>query len=196
MGLVTEMHLPSEGRGRGGGFSYRGDYRYQISLTTRGAVFTTREPVLLVLDRLGEVSREHRFEVIAYCFLPDRLVLVVRGKEESSDMRAFLSAFRAASSEALAPNLSRPLWSRKFLERVVRKHENIRTVVRDIYRLPVLAGLASSPEAYSFQGSFTGMTPEATSPRATPRRRTAKPRPLRALRRLGAGMRGGRRRER
>jgi hypothetical protein len=197
MGLVTEMHLPSAGRVDGGGFTYRGDYRYQISLPTRRAVFTTREPVLAVLDRLGEVSRDHHFEVIAYTFLPDRLVMVVRGKLETSDMRAFLSAFRAASSEALAPGLSRPLWSRKFLERVVRKHENIRTVVRDLYRLPVLAGLASSPESYSFQGSFTGMTPDVTSPRATPRRQTAKPqRSPRGPRRPGGGTRGGRRRER
>ncbi len=197
MGLVTEMHLPSAGREGGSGFTYRGDYRYQISLPTRGAVFTSRETILIVLDRLGEVSREHHFEVIAYCFLPDRLVLVVRGKDETSDMRVFLSAFRAASAEALASVLQRPLWSRKFLERVVRKHENIRSVVRDLYRLPVIAGLASSPESYSFQGSFTGMTPETILPRATPRPRTTKPpRLLRALRRPGGGKRGGRRRER
>lgn len=199
MPLTTEMHLPSEQKHEGRAFTYTGKFRYMITLPTHDSkpIFTDTAPVLKALECLGASCRMHHFEVIAYCFLPEKLVVVIGGKEETSDMRGFLAAFRTSSVSALEPLIHHPVWSKRYLERIVRRKEDLRAVVRDLYLLPVKAGLAESPTTYSFQGSFAGLTPAAISLPATSRPRTVTPRRSAPVpRRTGGGKPGGRRRGR
>jgi len=157
-----ELHSASEGKPKV--FLYRGIYRYLVTLPTRGPaeVFASRESVLRALDALREAARQERFDVVAYCFLPDRAVLVVRGRDGGSDMRAFLSAFRARSSELLSDRLAgRRLWKKTYLERVLRKGEMTVEVARSVFQIPVKSGLCPSPERYEYSGSFTGLHPVA-----------------------------------
>ena len=137
-------------------FNYMGTHRYLIKQPTHLStkIFTDGKVVLTVLDQLREACWEHHFDVYAYCFLPDQLVLIARGKSEHSDMKAFLTLFRSRSTEALKQELNHPLWKRKYLERVLRKDERSKFAAMDIFQLPVKAGLVSKPEEYAFQGSF------------------------------------------
>ncbi len=188
MGLTTEMRLPSAMKEEGHHFTYVGRYRYSITMPVRKGlrVFVTDEAVRMVHDKLLAAGRESGFEIIAYCFLPEKLSIVVGGKEETSDLRAFLKTLRTAT---VTPDT--PLWSRHYLERVVRKGEDLRRVVREMYRLPVVAGLVRSPADYPYQGSLTGLTPDATSPRGAARRKREKT--FRgAQRQQGGGKRGAR----
>ena len=177
MGMVTEMHLRESAEG-GGRFNYRGFHRYLITLPASGPTvrLSEKEVVFPVLTALRETGRAHQFDVVAYCFLPDKLVLIIRGRSEESDMKKFLEAFRPASSAALGSRLGGPLWARKYLERVLRKTENTKLIADEIFRLPVKAGMAPDPSAYPYQGSFV-LPPSApprrdsrTSPRRSPRR--------------------------
>jgi putative transposase len=153
-------------------FDYRGTHRYLITLpvSLSREVFTTRERVVRVLDVLREACWAHRFDVYAYCFLPDRLLLIVRGRAEESDMRLFLREFRERSSAALAAELDHSLWKRTYLERVLRKTEESRHIALDLFQLPVKAGLATDPESYPFQGSFVVSLLSSTGKSRTPRR--------------------------
>ena len=137
-------------------FNYRGTHRYLIKMPVFSSrkIFTDGNTVLKVVAILRNACREHHFDVYAYCFLPDQLVLIARGKSGQSNMKEFLSMFRTTSSEALKPVLKDRLWSRKYLERVLRKSEKNRDVASEIFRLPLKAQLASRPEDYPFQGSF------------------------------------------
>jgi len=137
-------------------FNYIGQHRYLITLLVAASqpVFTEGEAVRKVLDVLRETCWSHRFDVYAYCFLPERLVLIVRGRSDTSDMRALLKDLRTRSSHALARGTGRSLWSRRYLERVLRKTEESWQIADGIFQLPVKAGLASRPEEYPFQGSF------------------------------------------
>lgn len=194
MGLTTEMRLPSATPKEGHHFTYVGKFRYAITLPVHGAkpLFADGDVVRDVLGKLSDYSRTTHFEVIAYCFLPDRLSLVVGGKEDTSDLREFLRAFRGACTlprAGGAPAIA--LWSRRYLERVVRKSEDLRAVVREIYRLPVTAGLSKTPAEYPYQGSFTGLGPGVTSPRGTGPRKTGSRFPA-ARRRQDGGKRGSR----
>jgi putative transposase len=165
MGMVTEMHLPGGGGEPGTRFNYRGMHRYLITLLGHPSCGTIadRETVIPTLDILRESCLAHRFDVYAYCFLPDRLALLVRGKEESADMKLFLAAFRTASGSAFSERTGRHLWSKKYQERVLRKTEVTRAIAEQIFRLPVKAGLASAADRYAFQGSFVlaGVPPPA-----------------------------------
>ena len=151
--MMSEALLPGNKRQR---FNYKGTHRYLITLPVPVSkkVFTERERVVRVLDVLREVCWVHRFDVYAYCFLPDRLILIIRGRTEESDMRLFLADFRQQSSAALASELLHPLWKRTYLERVLRKTEDSKRIAHDVFQLPVKSGLAPDPESYPFQGSF------------------------------------------
>lgn len=137
-------------------FDYRGRHRYLVTLPTHGrsTPFQDTERVLRVRDALRDSAIQHHFEVYAYCFLPGRLVMLIRGKEDSAEMKKFLAAFRQASGTPRAPDAGPPLWSKKYLERVLRKTEENRDIARMIFDLPVSEGLARRNEEYPHMGSF------------------------------------------
>jgi hypothetical protein len=202
-------------------FNYTGMHRYLLTLPAHGATFTVRERVTLVLDALREASWRHHFDVYAYSFLPDRLLLIVRGKEETSHLKSFLRDFRMAADGALAPSLGHPLWRKKYLERVLRKTEVSSDIAHAIFATPVALGLARSPTEYLLQGSFVkdirvlagGGTPPSAPPGRPPGRKggrgpSGRPtsagdpqrkkqwkRPSGAPRRTGGAQQGGRRPE-
>jgi hypothetical protein len=92
--------------------------------------------------------------VYAYCFLPDKLELIIRGKDEQSMMKEFLLEFRGASNASVESETGHPLWKKKYFERVLRKAEDSRRVAESIFELPVKAGLVPKAPDYPFQGSF------------------------------------------
>ena len=188
MGMVTEMRLqgaPDETRER---FNYKGMHRYLITLlpARKGVKLAEKETVHTVLAVLRESCREHQFEAYAYTFLPDRLVMIVRGKSIDADMKKFISTFRAVSSAALEPRMGIHVWARKYQERVLRKTENTRTMADEVFRLAVKAGFAVRPSAYEFQGSFVLGNIEAPSPNVKP------PTRLHPTRKRGGGHPSGR----
>ncbi len=158
MSTTDVMRLPSASHEhRGDRFNYKGMHRYTITQPVHPGLkpFAVPESVFAVLNVLRESALTHHFDVVAYCFLPDRLMLVIKGREDTSDMKAFLSAFRAGASAALEPSLGRSLWSKKYTERVLRKTEETRVIARELLMTPVREGLAASAESYPFLGSFT-----------------------------------------
>ncbi|MGB2958450.1 MAG: hypothetical protein WBG01_06740 [Bacteroidota bacterium] len=151
------MRLRSATDGKRTGFDYTGTHRYIITLTTYRSrpIFVENGVVVTILDVLRETARSGQFDVFAYCFVPDRLIVVVHGRTATSNMKEFLSTFRQKSSAAVDAGLGHPLWKRTFLERVLRRGEESRNVVRELFRLPVTQGLSASPMAYPYLGSFT-----------------------------------------
>ena len=137
-------------------FDYRGMHRYLITLPVFRSkkIFTERSLVENVLNILRVTALEHHFDIYAYCFLPDQLLLIARGKQETSMMKEFLAGFRSQSSSAMESVLHHPLWKKKYLERVLRKTEDSRRVAETIFQMPVKAGLARNSFEYRFHGSF------------------------------------------
>lgn len=169
MAMTTEMHLreTEESHYR---FNYKGMHRYLITLPSfrLQSIFTGPEIVLKVLDLLRDTTWKFHFDVYAYCFLPDRLVTIIRGKTEYSDMKAFLSAFRASSAATLEPGLGHPLWRRTYLERVLRKQEDSERIAAEVYRLPEKEGLVAPGVDYPFKGSFVkDLEPKSRPPRTS-----------------------------
>lgn len=146
-------------------FDYIGMHRYYITMPVAGSksVFSSREIVVATLNVLRDTAMASHFDVYAYCFLPDRLVLIVRGKHETSNMKAFVAEFRRQAALQLEPGLGHPLWRKKYLERVLRKTEDSRAVADALFQMPVKAGLAKTPSAYPYQGSFVIIPQEQRS---------------------------------
>ncbi len=137
-------------------FDYKGMHRYLITLPVYSSkkIFTEQHIVVSVLNCLRDSAMKNHFDVYAYCLLPDQLVMIVRGKDEHADMKAFLAEFRSLSTDALKTELGHPVWKKKYLERVLRKKEDTKLIAGALFRMPVKAGLSKTAEEYPFQGSF------------------------------------------
>ena len=69
-------------------------------------------------------------------------------------MKGFLSAYRGVTNELMALELHHPVWSKRYIERVLRKGEESRDIAKQIFLTPVTEGLAKTPSDYPFLGSF------------------------------------------
>jgi putative transposase len=87
---------------------------YALAFTTceRQAHFVSAPMVELVLPQILRASREHGFQTVAYCFMPDHLHLLVEGLDAGSDCLAFVNAAKQYSGYHFAQRTARRLWQR------------------------------------------------------------------------------------
>jgi len=91
--------------------------------------------------------------MVAYCFMPDHLHLLVEAQSQNSDCRAFIRRAKQLAGFQYARSVGGRLWQRYGFERVLRDDEGTLIVARYIVENPVRAGLAESSESYPFSGS-------------------------------------------
>ena len=139
------------------GFDYTGGYRYFLTICTQGRarVFMTRDAVEVVLAQLLQSARDEHMAVIAYCFMPDHLHLLVEGTDPVSQLTKFVRVFKQRSAFHWKRVFGSELWQRSYFERVLRSHESSIEVARYILANPLRAGIVESVEDYPFLGSLT-----------------------------------------
>jgi len=100
---------------------------------------------------LESAARSTGFGLLAYCFMPDHLHLLVEAPE-GGDLARFIKVFKQASSFDYKRRLGRPLWRRSYYDHVLRGHEELLPAVEYVLGNPVRAGLVESRGAYPFSG--------------------------------------------
>ena len=138
-------------------FSYAGLYRYSLTICThrRQAVFTNREAVDLVVSQLLQSASRSAFAVIAYCFMPDHLHLLVEGTDDEAALREFARVFKQRSAYHWKAAFGTLLWQRSYFEHVLRDGESPVKTARYILANPLRGGLVSRIEDYPYLGSAT-----------------------------------------
>lgn len=96
--------------------------------------------------------------VLAYCFMPDHLHLLLEAKEGANLIR-FMKTFKQTSAYHYRRTFHQPLWQKGYYDHILRKEEDVRGVARYIFENPVRAGLVASPDDYPFLGGtlLTGL---------------------------------------
>jgi len=137
------------------GFSYRGPYRYFITIRTSGGrrVFTGDWPYAETTVILSRAAADSGFDVLSYCFMPDHLHLLVEGNEEA-DLIKFVREFKHRTAYNYKKATGTGLWQRSFYDRILRGGEGTEAVARYIWNNPVRKGIAASAVEYPFIGSF------------------------------------------
>jgi len=145
-------HYPEHLRG----FDYRGPNRYFLTFCTckRARHFSDTRHVTLACEQFQRAAREQTFAVIAYCFMPDHVHLLVAGEHEEADLRRFTRSAKQYSGFYFRRTTGLTLWQRYGFERVLRSEEATATVARYTIANPMRAGLVQSPSNYAFWGSF------------------------------------------
>ncbi len=136
-------------------FDYRGLYRYSLTFCTdwRRQLFVRHEAVDLVLSQFLRTAANEEFAIIAYCFMPDHVHLLIEGLADTSDGKRFIIRSKQCSAHAYAAILKARLWQPNGFEHVLRDEEKTHMVARYILENPVRAGLVQSPLDYPFLGS-------------------------------------------
>jgi len=137
-------------------FDYIGLHRYSLRFCTdtRRPLFTITERVDLVLEQFVRAATEEGFAIIAYCFMPDHVHLLIEGLQESSDCKRFMAKAKQYAGYYYKKRFSRRLWQRYGYERILRSDDATLTVARYIVMNPIRAGLATCVESYPFVGSL------------------------------------------
>jgi putative transposase len=134
---------------------YVGRQHYFLTLCTdqRRHVFVDEAHVTLVQAQILRAAREIRFEISAYCFMPDHLHMIASAHEETSDAKAFISRSKQYSGYYFKREYGARLWQRYGYERVIRDDDELALTVGYIVGNPVRAGLVREPAEYRFVGS-------------------------------------------
>ena len=107
----------------------------------------------LVLKHFLQQAEEEGFALLAYCFMPDHVHLLVEGLRENSDCKRFISRAKQFSGFYYAQRYESRLWQRYGYERVLRDDEATIDVARYILANPLRAGLVTDVREYPFTGS-------------------------------------------
>jgi len=143
--------------------AYQGPAAFSVTVSTasRQKLFFDQHAVSLCLDALEETATRDRMEVLAYCFMPDHLHLLLEAKEGSTLIR-FMKAFKQMSAYRYRRTFNQPLWQKEYYDHVLRKEEDVGTVAQYILQNPVRAGLVKSFQEYPCLGGtlLAGGRPE------------------------------------
>jgi putative transposase len=138
-------------------FDYVGPHRYFLTFCTnrRQRLFVQSAIVECVLTQFRRAADQHAIALIAYCFMPDHVHLLVGGLADNSDGRKFISLAKQLAAFHVARQFGSRLWQHYGYERVLRAEEDTLSVARYVIANPLRARLATSVFEYPFVGSDT-----------------------------------------
>ncbi len=136
-------------------FSYRGLQRYFLTICTaeRKALFSNAVLVNAALSQIRRSATTYAFSLIAWCFMPDHLHLVVEATSEDADCRAFVVLLKQLTGFHCRPLCKGGLWQRGYFDRILRDEESTEEIVRYVLGNPVRAGLARTLGEGPYSGS-------------------------------------------
>jgi putative transposase len=139
-----------------GDFSYKGCYRYFITLRCHNRIehFTDRGIISAALQILRKTAEQRHFYIWAYCFMPDHLHLFIEGKTENADMRKFISVLKQKTAFWFNRRYNTRLWQPSYYDHVLRTDEATSAVARYIFENPVRKGIVPAYLQYPYSGSF------------------------------------------
>jgi putative transposase len=154
MGLDLNKHFPKRPRLRS--FDYTGTQAYFITILTKDhtACFKEAEVIGHLINMLIETARSKRFDVLAYCFMPDHFHLLVIGKDDKSNLKKFINLFKQKSGYWFKKNYNKNLWHVSYYDHVLRREESIEDVIMYMLGNPVRKGIVQDFKEYPFSKSF------------------------------------------
>jgi len=137
------------------GFDYVGPFRYFLTFCTinRRATFEDAAAVALVLAQFRRTAHEWSFAILAYCFMPDHVHLLVEGTTARADLRRVAKRLKQGSGQAWKFRTGSRLWQEGYYDHVLRPQDDAKSVVRYIVENPVRAALVARVSDYPHLGS-------------------------------------------
>jgi putative transposase len=133
--------------------AYAGARAFSVTIATwqRERAFVDAAEVERSRGVLVAAAEQEHFRLLAYCFMPDHLHLVVEGSDDS-DLARFVKSFKQKTSFERKRRVGRPLWQRSYYDHLLRSQDELEPAVRYVLDNPVLADLVDEAIEYPFLG--------------------------------------------
>jgi putative transposase len=134
---------------------YLGYRAYSLTICTynRTRPFIDAVTVDLILLQFLRTAIDERCEILAYCFMPDHVHIVLIAHAENSDLQRFVRLAKQRSGFVFTRTTGLRLWQESYFDRTIRKVEDLPAVVEYIIRNPLRVGLVAAPVEYAYWGS-------------------------------------------
>ena len=146
--------------GRLPGFEYHGHFVYALTL----AAFA-RQPRFEDARVVSEVHRifcaaadKWTFQILAYCYMPDHLHLLLVGQEEDADLRGMMHDAKQRSGYWYSRRTGQRLWQESYFDHIVRDEESVTKQACYILANPVRAGLIERWDWWPHSGTTLSVT--------------------------------------
>ena len=107
------------------------------------------------IELLRERSEGKSVSILAYCFMPDHLHLLIR-VDAAGDVVDFMRDYKSRSTRiAWKRGYQGRFWQRGYYDHILREHEDPVKQIRYILENPVRAEIVDQWSEYPFIGSFT-----------------------------------------
>lgn len=132
-----------------------GGYRYFLTVCThnRQRHFAHGATVEATWLQFLQYSKREAFAILAYCFMPDHVHLLLEGQHPSANLRRFVRAAKQGAGYDFSKRSGTRLWQENYFDHTLRHDEATIEVVRYLLNNPVRAGLVESLDAYPHWGS-------------------------------------------
>ena len=133
---------------------YASPYAYSVTICTaeRQELFRDGQTAKEVLSILRQCTADFRYELLAYCLMPDHLHLLASPENSGVSVSEFVRHFKSRTAFRFKSAKNGKLWQRGFYDHVVRKSEDLQTVANYIIHNPVRKGLVETPDKYPYSG--------------------------------------------
>ncbi len=119
----------------------------------RRQTFVSRVNVDRTLTQFLRAGVQTHVALIAYCFMPDHVHLIVQTTDLAGDVARFARLAKQYAGYAHSQQVGRRLWQPGWHDRLLRKSDDFVTVIRYVLQNPIRAGLAREVPQYPFLGS-------------------------------------------
>lgn len=131
---------------------HRGAHRYSLTFGTYrdSRPFVDADLVTTLLTQICHAARQQRFDLLAYCFLPDQLHLIVEPQSETGDLLSFVNSWKQKAGFYYASRTGTPLWQPGIRDCRLLPGESGDEQIEQMLAHPVRAGLARVIGEYPF----------------------------------------------
>jgi putative transposase len=137
------------------GFTYIGKHAYSLTICTFQRVEAFRDVQFTreSITRLLITAKKFGFAVIAYCFMPDHVHLVVLGERDDSALESFVKSWNTQMGFYWRQKTGGTLWQGGYRDDILRSDVSLIRAARYVVMNPVRAGLVKEAQQYEFTGS-------------------------------------------
>jgi REP-associated tyrosine transposase len=150
--LAERTGVAGHGAPRLESFAYRRFAAYSVTCCAYG-----RRPILAearcVDDLSGQLlqqASDHRFDVCAYCVMPDHVHVLFEATAADSDLRRLMNAWKQKTGFTYKRATGCRLWQSGYYDHVLRQEEDRLRVMAYLLSNPIRAGLVAHIGAYPF----------------------------------------------
>jgi putative transposase len=137
------------------GFTYIGKHAYSLTICTyqRFEAFRDVDFTRDAIAKLLRTAKKFGFAIIAYCFMPDHVHLIVLGERDDSALKSFVKSFNTQMGFYWRQKTGGTLLQGGYRDDILGSDASLILAARYVLMNPVRAGIVDDAQRYEFSGS-------------------------------------------